>query len=112
MTTSHNTSLAQDASKKLSENDSKTVSLFAKAMSDAIGLDLNRVGVDSAVRAAHQALDSFKELAFFKEGPSEALKDQMMNNDKCRKLFIESIVVSESWLFREPKVFQHINSTI
>lgn len=117
MTTSHNTSLAQDASKKLSENDSKTVSLFAKAMSDAIGLDLNRVGVNSAVRAAHQALTFFKELASFKESPSEArtseaLIDQMMNNDQCRKLFIESIVVSESWLFREPKVFQHINSTI
>ena len=106
MTTSDNTSLAQHSLEQLSSIDSKIALEFAESMSDTIGFDLNRIGVNLAIRAAHQALTSFKALT------NEAHKNQMLNSAPCRQLFIESIVVSESWLFREPKVFEHINSTV
>jgi len=80
-------------------------------MSNTIGFNLNRIGVNSAIRAAHQALASFKALTT-ESLTTESLWNQMINSAQCRQLFIESIVVSESWLFREPKVFQHINSTV
>ena len=111
MTTSDNTSPAQHSLEQLSGIDSKISLQFAESMSNTIGFDLNRIGVNSAIRAAHQALASFKALT--REAPtSEARTNQMLNSAQCRQLFIESIVVSESWLFREPKVFEHINSTV
>ncbi len=111
MTTSYNTSLAQNSPEQVPGVDSEIAFQFAVSMSNTIGFDLNRVGVNSAIRAAHQALASFE--AHRTESPTtEALCNQMIRSAKCRQLFIESIVVSESWLFREPKVFQHINSTI
>ncbi|MBT6918247.1 MAG: methyltransferase domain-containing protein [Planctomycetaceae bacterium] len=111
MTTSYNTSLAQNTPEQLEGVDSETAFQFAALMSNTIGFNLNRIGVNSAIRAAHQALASFKALTT-ESLTTESLWNQMINSAQCRQLFIESIVVSESWLFREPKVFQHINSTV
>ncbi|MBT6054467.1 MAG: methyltransferase domain-containing protein, partial [Planctomycetaceae bacterium] len=106
-----NTSLAQNTPEQLEGVDSETAFQFAALMSNTIGFNLNRIGVNSAIRAAHQALASFKALTT-ESLTTESLWNQMINSAQCRQLFIESIVVSESWLFREPKVFQHINSTV
>ncbi|HBU38166.1 MAG TPA: hypothetical protein DEB70_10235, partial [Planctomycetaceae bacterium] len=71
--------------------------------SNTIGFDLERIGLNSVIRAAHEVQ------AYSNASTIETLEDQLFHDSVCRQMFIESIVVPESWLFREPKVFQHIN---
>ena len=111
MTTNYSTSLAQNTSGQLSGVDPETAFQFAAFMSNTIGFDINRIGTNSAIRAAQKALASFKALTT-EALTTESLWNQMIHSAQCRQLFIESVVVSETWLFREPKVFQHISSTV
>ena len=75
-------------------------------VSHTIGFDPERIGLNSIIRAAHEVQ------AYSKASTIETLEDQLLHDSVCRQLFIESIVVPESWLFREPKVFQHINALL
>ncbi len=111
MTNNYSTSLARNSSEQSSGVDPETAFQFAAFMSNTIGFDINRIGTCSAIRAAQKALASFKAITA-ETRTSEELWNQIIHSAQCRQLFIESIVVSETWLFREPKVFQHINSTV
>jgi len=75
-------------------------------VSHTIGFDIKRIGESSIIRAA------LKVQAHSNVPTCEALEDLFLHDPKCRQLFIESIVVTESWLFREPNVFQHINTLL
>ena len=68
-------------------------------VSHTIGFDLERIGVNSIIRAAHEVQ------AYSNASTIKTLEDQLVHDPVCRQLFIESIVVPESWLFRETKGF-------
>ena len=103
MTTNYRRTSTQHTTKQPLAIDANTASRLAEMASNIIGFDLERIGLNSIIRAAH------KVQAYSKASTIETLEDQLSRDSVCRQLFIESIVVPESWLFREPKVFQHIN---
>jgi chemotaxis protein methyltransferase WspC len=103
MTTNYRRTSTQHTTKQPLAIDANTASRLAEMASNTIGFDLERIGLNSIIRAAH------KVQAYSKASTIETLEDQLSRDSVCRQLFIESIVVPESWLFREPKVFQHIN---
>ena len=106
MTTNYYSSSAPYPPEQSPTINAKTVSRLAEIVSRTIGFDPERIGLNSIIRAAHEAQ------AYSKASTIEALEDQLIDDPKCRQLFTESIVVPESWLFREPKVFQHINTLL
>ena len=106
MTTNYHRSATQHTAKQPLAIDAKTVSRLAEMVSHTVGFDLERIGVNSIVRAAHEVQ------AYSKASTIQTLEDQLTHDSVCSQLFIESIVVPESWLFREPKVFQHINTQL
>ena len=106
MTTNHHSSSAQRTTKQPLAINVNTVSRLAEMVSHTIGFDLERIGVNSIIRAAHEVQ------AYSNASTIKTLEDQLVHDPVCRQLFIESIVVPESWLFREPKVFQHINTLL
>ena len=106
MTTNYYSSSAPYPPEQSPTINAKTVSRLAEIVSRTIGFDPERIGLNSIIRAAHEAQ------AYSKASTIEALENQLIDDPKCRQLFTESIVVPESWLFREPKVFQHINTLL
>jgi len=106
MTTNYYSSSAPYPPEQSPTINAKTVSRLAEIVSRTIGFDPERIGLNSIIRAAHEAQ------AYSKASTIEALEDQLIDDPKCRQLFTESIVVPESWLFREPKVFEHINTLL
>ena len=106
MTTNYYSSSAQHPPEQSPTINAKTVYRLAKIVSRTIGLDPERIGLNSIIRAAH------KTQAYSKASTIEALENQLLDDPKCRQLFTESIVVPESWLFREPNVFQHLNTLL
>ena len=106
MTTNYYSSSAQHPPEQSPTINANTVSRLAEIVSRTIGFDPERIGLNSIIRAAH------KTQAYSKASTIEALENQLLDDPKCRQLFTESIVVPESWLFREPKVFQHINTLL
>ena len=106
MTTNYYSSSAQHPPEQTPTINANTISRLAEIVSRTIGFDPERIGLNSIIRAAHEAQ------AYSKASTIEALEDQLIDDPKCRQLFTESIVVPESWLFREPKVFQHINTLL
>ena len=106
MTTNYYSSSAQHSPEQSPTINANTVSRLAEIVSRTIGFDPERIGLDSIIRAAH------KTQVYSKASTIEALENQLLDDPKCRQLFTESIVVPESWLFREPKVFQHINTLL
>ena len=106
MTTNYYSSSAQHPPEQTPTINANTVSRLAEIVSRTIGFDPERIGLNSIIRAAHEAQ------AYSKVSTIEALENQLIDDPKCRQLFTESIVVPESWLFREPKVFQHINTLL
>ena len=106
MTTNYYSSSAQHPPEQTPTINANTISRLAEIVSRTIGFDPERIGLNSIIRAAHEAQ------AYSKASTIEALEDQLIDDPKCRQLFTESIVVSESWLFREPKVFQHMNTLL
>ena len=87
MTTNYSTSLAQNTSGQLSGVDPETAFQFAAFMSNTIGFDINRIGTNSAIRAAQKALASFKALTT-EALTTESLWNQMIHSAQCRQLFI------------------------
>ena len=106
MTTNYYSSSAQHPPEQSPTINAKTVYRLAKIVSRTIGFDPERIGLNSIIRAAH------KTQAYSKASTIEALENQLLDDPKCRQLFTESIVVPESWLFREPNVFQHLNTLL
>ncbi len=103
MTTNYRRSSTQRTTEQPLSIDPNTASRLAEMASNTIGFDLERIGLNSIIRAAHEVQ------AYSKASTIEILEDQLSHDSVCCQLFIESLVVPESWLFREPKVFQHIN---
>ena len=103
MTTNYRRSSTQRTTEQPLAIDANTASRLAEMASNTIGFDLERIGLNSIIRAAHEVQ------AYSKASTIEILEDQLSHDSVCCQLFIESLVVPESWLFREPKVFQHIN---
>ena len=83
-----------------------SASRLAETVSRTVGFDPERIGLNSIIRAAQ------KVQTYSKASTIETLENQLLHDAECRQLFIESIVVPESWLFREPKVFEHINALL
>ena len=98
MTTNYYSSSAQHPPEQTPTINANTISRLAEIVSRTIGFDPERIGFNSIIRAAHEAQ------AYSKVSTIEALENQLIDDPKCRQLFTESIVVPESWLFREPKV--------
>ncbi len=99
MTTNYHSSSAQHSTEQPLTLNASMASRLAETVSRTIGFDLERIGLNSIIRAAHEVQTHSKAATI------EALENQLLHDHECRQLFIESIVVPESWLFREPKVF-------
>ncbi len=106
MTTNYHSSSAQHSTEQPLTLNASMASRLAETVSRTIGFDLERIGLNSMIRAAHEAQTHSKAATI------EALENQLLHDHECRQLFIESIVVPESWLFREPKVFEYIHAQL
>ena len=106
MTTNDHSSSSQRCTKQNLAISANTVSRLAEMVSHTIGFDMKRIGESSIIRAAQ------KVQAYSNKSTHGSLEDLFLHDPMCRQLFIESIVVPESWLFREPKVFQYINTSL
>lgn len=106
MTTKYHSSSAPYPTEQTLTMTANTASRLAETVSSTIGFDPERIGLNSIIRAAHvvQARSKISTI--------EALEKKVLHDPECRQLFIESLVIPESWLFREPKVFEHINALL
>ena len=106
MTTKYHSSSAPYPIEQTLTMTANTASRLAETVSSTIGFDPERIGLNSIIRAAHvvQARSKISTI--------EALEKKVLHDPECRQLFIESLVIPESWLFREPKVFEHINALL
>ena len=106
MATNYNSSSSQRYTEQHPAISANTLCRLAEMVSHTIGFDMKRIGESSIIRAAYRVQ------AESNVSTCEAIEDLFLHDPKCRQLFIESIVVPESWLFREPKVFQYINTSL
>ena len=106
MTTHYHSSSAQYPIEQALAITANSASRLAETVSRTVGFDPERIGLNSIIRAAQ------KVQTYSKASTIETLENQLLHDTECRQLFIESIVVPESWLFREPKVFEHINALL
>ena len=102
MATNYQSSSSQRFTEQHLAISANTVSRLAEMVSHTIGFDMKRIGKSSIIRAAQ------KVQAYSNKSTHGSLEDLFLHDPMCRQLFIESIVVPESWLFREPKLFQYI----
>ena len=77
-----------------------TIDRISQQLAEVIGLDAERLGRPAIIRAVQTAL------ARLPADSNHAAADKTTHPDFQRQL-IESIVVSESWFLREPRVFEH-----
>ena len=77
-----------------------TIDRISQQLAEVIGLDAERLGRPAIIRAVQTAL------ARLPADSNHAAADKTTHPDFQRQL-IETIVVSESWFLREPRVFEH-----
>ena len=78
----------------------QTIDRISRQLAEVIGLDAERLGRPAIIRAVQTAL------ARLPADSNHAAADKTTHPDFQRQL-IETIVVSESWFLREPRVFEH-----
>ena len=78
-----------------------TIDRIAQLLSTVIGLDAERVGTGTIVRAIRTATKTIAAT----EGA--ASPETLLTHPTFQQHLIEAVVVSESWLLREPRIFDH-----
>ena len=83
-----------------------TIDRIAQALSTVIGLDAERVGTGTIVRAIRTATKTMAAT----EGAASL--ETLLAHPTFQQHLIEAVVVSESWFLREPRIFDHVVAVV
>lgn len=85
---------------------SATIDRIAQVLSTVIGLDAERVGTGTIVRAIRTATKTIAAT----EGAASL--ETLLAHPTFQQHLIEAVVVSESWFLREPRIFDHVVAVV
>lgn len=83
-----------------------TIDRIAHVLSTVIGLDAERVGTGTIVRAIRTATKTIAAT----EGAASV--ETLLAHPTFQQHLIEAVVVSESWFLREPRIFDHVVAVV
>ena len=85
---------------------SAAIDRIAQVLSTVIGLDAERVGTGTIVRAIRTATKTIAAT------DGAASLETLLAHPTFQQHLIEAVVVSESWFLREPRIFDHVVAVV